>query len=52
MRSKQANVSGTDWVIDEGLRPGDKVIVEGQMRIAPGIPVTPKPYGGPRKAGG
>jgi membrane fusion protein (multidrug efflux system) len=43
---------GDDWIIEQGLQPGDKVIVEGQMRIGPGSPVTPKPYTGERKAGG
>jgi membrane fusion protein (multidrug efflux system) len=43
---------GDDWIIEQGLKPGDSVIVEGQMRIHPGIPVTPKPYEPtPAKAG-
>jgi membrane fusion protein (multidrug efflux system) len=35
---------GDDWIIERGLKPGDSVIVEGQMRIRPGAPVTPRPY--------
>ncbi len=35
---------GDDWVIEQGLKPGDKVIVEGQLRIRPGAPVTVKQY--------
>ena len=31
--------SGKGWVIREGLRPGDQVIVDGLMRIGPGAPV-------------
>lgn len=31
--------AGNDWVISEGLKPGDKVIVDGVMRLAPGAPV-------------
>ncbi|HWP12702.1 MAG TPA: efflux transporter periplasmic adaptor subunit, partial [Ramlibacter sp.] len=31
--------AGRGWVIREGLRPGDKVIVDGLMRIGPGAPV-------------
>lgn len=28
-----------NWVIQKGLHPGDKVIVDGFMRLAPGVPV-------------
>jgi membrane fusion protein, multidrug efflux system len=35
---------GQDWIIEQGLKPGDKVIVEGQLRIRPGMPVHPTPY--------
>ena len=30
---------GNDWFIDEGLAPGDVVIVEGVARVSPGAPV-------------
>jgi membrane fusion protein (multidrug efflux system) len=30
---------GTDWVIDQGLQAGDRVIIEGFQRLAPGAPV-------------
>lgn len=30
------------WIIDEGLNPGDKVIVSGVMKIRPGMTVNPK----------
>ncbi len=33
------------WVIDEGLRPGDRVIAEGIQKIKQGMAVNPKPYG-------
>jgi membrane fusion protein (multidrug efflux system) len=42
---------GEDWIIEQGLKPGDKVIVEGQLRIRPGMPVTPKPFHAERRAG-
>ena len=32
--------SGEDWIIASGLQPGDRVIVDGIMRIRPGAPVT------------
>lgn len=35
---------GPDWVISEGLKPGEKVIVEGFMKVREGVPVSPKPY--------
>jgi len=35
---------GELWVIEQGLKPGDKVIVEGLQKVQPGAPVTPKPY--------
>lgn len=41
---------GDDWIIEQGLKPGDKLIVEGQLRIRPGMPVTMKPFQPARKA--
>lgn len=34
---------GTDWFINEGLRSGDVVIVDGGMTLRPGTPVEAKP---------
>lgn len=31
------------WVIDEGLKPGEKVVVEGLQRVREGLTVSPKP---------
>ena len=28
-----------NWVVQKGLHPGDKVIIDGFMRLAPGVPV-------------
>jgi len=33
------------WLIDEGLKPGEKVIVEGVQKARQGMNVTPKPFG-------
>lgn len=33
---------GTLWVIDEGLKPGDRVVVEGLQRLRDGMTVAPK----------
>jgi membrane fusion protein (multidrug efflux system) len=35
---------GKDWVITEGLKPGEKVVVQGFMKVREGTPVTTKPY--------
>jgi membrane fusion protein (multidrug efflux system) len=32
------------WVIDEALKPGERVIVEGIQKVKAGMPVTPKPF--------
>jgi RND family efflux transporter MFP subunit len=34
---------GTMWVIDEGLKPGEQVVVEGLQKLRDGTLVTPKP---------
>jgi RND family efflux transporter MFP subunit len=34
----------TMWVIDSGLKPGDRVIVEGQQNLRPGMTVQTKPF--------
>jgi len=31
--------AGNAWIINKGVQPGDKVIVEGLMRLGPGAPV-------------
>jgi len=36
---KVAHAIGNQWLVDDGLRAGDKVIVEGLQKIRPGIPV-------------
>lgn len=41
---QSGRTSGSDWVVTAGLRPGDKVIVEGGMMLRPGMPVTPQPW--------
>jgi membrane fusion protein (multidrug efflux system) len=43
---------GPDWVISEGLKPGEKVIVEGFMKVREGVPVSPKPYAPAKPAEG
>jgi membrane fusion protein (multidrug efflux system) len=35
---------GDRWVIEQGLKPGDRIIVEGLQKAQPGTVVAPKPY--------
>ena len=36
--------SGDAWIIQRGLKPGDRVIVDGVQKTAPGQPVRPVPF--------
>jgi membrane fusion protein (multidrug efflux system) len=40
---KPGQTVGTMWIIDEGLKPGEQVVVEGLQRVKEGSVVTPKP---------
>ncbi len=31
------------WIIDDGLKPGERVVTEGLQKVRDGIPVRPKP---------
>lgn len=35
---------GSDWIIEKGLKSGDRVIVEGTQKAKEGAVVSPKPY--------
>ena len=41
---------GDNWIVTQGLKPGDKVIVEGVQKVRPGAPVQPTPYKAPANA--
>jgi RND family efflux transporter MFP subunit len=41
---KVGSRTGTDWVISSGLKPGEKVVVEGLQKIKAGAPVAAKPW--------
>ncbi|MBL8489286.1 MAG: efflux RND transporter periplasmic adaptor subunit, partial [Rhodocyclaceae bacterium] len=41
---KTGGMSGTDWIIAEGLKEGDQVIVNGLQKARPGTPVKPVPW--------
>jgi RND family efflux transporter MFP subunit len=40
---KPGETVGAMWVIDEGLKPGEQVVVEGLAKLKEGTLVTPKP---------
>jgi membrane fusion protein (multidrug efflux system) len=33
---------GSDWIVEDGLKPGERVVTEGLFKIRPGAPVSPK----------
>jgi membrane fusion protein (multidrug efflux system) len=37
---------GGGWIIEKGLKPGDRVVVEGMQKAKEGAVVTPKPFNG------
>jgi membrane fusion protein, multidrug efflux system len=41
---KLGDHSGPMWIVDEGLKAGESVVVEGIQRVRPGALVNPKPY--------
>jgi len=41
-RVKPSEKVGSLWVIDEGLKPGEKVIAEGIQKVRQGMVVAPK----------
>ena len=44
---KTGAAQGDSWVVTDGLKPGDRVIVEGLQKVKPGAPVKPVPWKGP-----
>jgi membrane fusion protein (multidrug efflux system) len=41
---------GDQWLISDGLKAGDRLIVEGMMRVQPGAAVKAVPWQGPKAA--
>jgi RND family efflux transporter MFP subunit len=35
---------GTQWIVEEGLKRGERVVVEGGMKVGPGMQVNAKPF--------
>jgi membrane fusion protein (multidrug efflux system) len=42
---------GDDWFIDEGLRSGEQVVVDGALTLRPGMTVSTKPHGAGQASG-
>jgi RND family efflux transporter MFP subunit len=40
----------TQWVVDEGLKPGERVVAEGIQSVKAGLTVNPKPFTGTSEA--
>lgn len=41
---KTGSAFGDEWIVNEGLKPGETVVVEGFQKIRPGAPVQPVPW--------
>jgi len=46
-----ARAIGDKWLVTEGLKPGDQVIVEGVQKVRPGAPVKAVPFGAAMSGG-
>jgi membrane fusion protein (multidrug efflux system) len=33
---------GSDWIVEQGVKPGERVVTDGLFKIRPGAPVNPK----------
>jgi membrane fusion protein (multidrug efflux system) len=40
---ENASPSNNSWLVTDGVKDGDQLIVSGLQSIAPGMPVTPVP---------
>ena len=41
---------GSDWIIEKGLKPGERVVVEGTQKAKEGTVVNPKPFAPPSQS--
>ena len=41
---KISGAAGSQWIVIDGLKPGEQVIAEGFQKIRPGAPVKPVPW--------
>jgi membrane fusion protein, multidrug efflux system len=43
--------SGSQWIIENGLKPGEQIVAEGIQQVRPDLVVNPKPFVAPGPAG-
>jgi membrane fusion protein (multidrug efflux system) len=36
--------AGHDWIVTDGVKPGERVVVDGVQKVRPGMQVDPKPF--------
>jgi len=41
--------TGSQWIIENGLKSDERVVAEGVQKVRPGMQVNPKPFGGEAK---
>lgn len=41
---KMGSRVGTKWIVDEGLKPGDRIVAEGVQKVREGLQVHPTPH--------
>jgi membrane fusion protein (multidrug efflux system) len=41
---KLGETFGTEWIVDEGLKPGERVVAKGTQKVRQGMRVAPQPY--------
>jgi len=49
---KTGRAIGSDWQVLDGLKPGERLIVEGRGKVQPDMPVVPQPMGAAPAANG
>jgi len=42
---------GTQWIVLGGLKPGERVVAEGVLKVGPGMKVNPQPFAAPAEKG-
>lgn len=50
-RVRVGGTTGSQWIVLEGLKPGEQVIAEGFQKMRPDAPVKPVPWAGAAAAG-
>ncbi len=46
---KTSRTQGANWIVTDGLKPGDRVITQGTGKVRPGQPVKPVPASTPQR---